>query len=212
MNYSALTDKSSRLAPPTSYHLQHMAFKEFPSESMVDLLAQHSQDSPHLSDLDYSPTTGEFQRSLYQDHYVLDYQRRSSSPSLLHSAYYTNNNRLKQSSSYSFNNGLLQQQKDETGDNNSLEEDYINRANMKVIMEKRRRRRESHNAVERRRRDNINERIQELGTLLPKSIEDSKMNKGTILRKSVEQIRKLQNDIYHHQQRIQELETILQRL
>ncbi|KAI8913133.1 helix-loop-helix DNA-binding domain-containing protein [Powellomyces hirtus] len=38
---------------------------------------------------------------------------------------------------------------------------------MDVITEKRRRRRESHNAVERRRRDNINEKIQELATLLP---------------------------------------------
>ncbi|KAJ3158248.1 hypothetical protein HDU86_002957 [Geranomyces michiganensis] len=36
-----------------------------------------------------------------------------------------------------------------------------------VMTEKRRRRRESHNAVERRRRDNINEKIQELATLLP---------------------------------------------
>jgi hypothetical protein len=33
--------------------------------------------------------------------------------------------------------------------------------------EKRRRRRESHNAVERRRRDNINDRISELATLIP---------------------------------------------
>lgn len=33
--------------------------------------------------------------------------------------------------------------------------------------EKRRRRRESHNAVERRRRDNINEKISELATLIP---------------------------------------------
>jgi hypothetical protein len=33
--------------------------------------------------------------------------------------------------------------------------------------EKRRRRRESHNAVERRRRDNINEKITELATLIP---------------------------------------------
>lgn len=33
--------------------------------------------------------------------------------------------------------------------------------------EKRRKRRESHNAVERRRRDNINEKIQELALLLP---------------------------------------------
>lgn len=35
------------------------------------------------------------------------------------------------------------------------------------VNERRRRRRESHNAVERRRRDNINERIAELATLLP---------------------------------------------
>ena len=39
-------------------------------------------------------------------------------------------------------------------------------------MEKRRRRRESHNAVERRRRDNINERIAELATLIPESMLD----------------------------------------
>ncbi|EMD00929.1 hypothetical protein BAUCODRAFT_189575 [Baudoinia panamericana UAMH 10762] len=43
---------------------------------------------------------------------------------------------------------------------------------------KRRRRRESHNAVERRRRDNINERIQDLGTLLPQHrLEDEKVRK-----------------------------------
>jgi len=83
--------------------------------------------------------------------------------------------------------------------------------------EKRRKRRESHNAVERRRRDNINEKIQELAMLLPDewlndaaktgsmagmlsgtvsgSIggeEDSKevkANKGVILRNSVEYIK-----------------------
>jgi uncharacterized coiled-coil DUF342 family protein len=105
-------------------------------------------------------------------------------------------------------------------------------------MEKRRRRRESHNAgnlskiahntnkqietltffsvqlVERRRRDNINDRIQELGTLLPDSVDDgvNRLNKGTILRKSVEQIRKLQNDVAQHKQRVRELETILQQI
>lgn len=43
---------------------------------------------------------------------------------------------------------------------------------------KRRRRRESHNMVERRRRDNINERIQELGTLVPgHRLEDEKVRK-----------------------------------
>lgn len=36
-----------------------------------------------------------------------------------------------------------------------------------LASEKRRRRRESHNAVERRRRDNINEKISELATLIP---------------------------------------------
>jgi hypothetical protein len=41
-----------------------------------------------------------------------------------------------------------------------------------LAVEKRRRRRESHNAVERRRRDNINERIAELATLIPESMLD----------------------------------------
>ncbi|OBZ88813.1 Microphthalmia-associated transcription factor [Choanephora cucurbitarum] len=93
-------------------------------------------------------------------------------------------------------------------------DDFSTQANMQAIMEKRRRRRESHNAVERRRRDNINERIQELGTLLPESVDDgvNRMNKGTILRKSVEQIRKLQNDVVQHRQRIRDLEVILQQV
>ncbi|QIX02451.1 hypothetical protein AMS68_007968 [Peltaster fructicola] len=43
---------------------------------------------------------------------------------------------------------------------------------------KRRRRRESHNMVERRRRDNINERIHDLGTLVPQHrLEDEKVRK-----------------------------------
>ncbi|KAH9005630.1 HLH-domain-containing protein [Lactarius hatsudake] len=41
-----------------------------------------------------------------------------------------------------------------------------------IANEKRRRRRESHNAVERRRRDNINEKISELATLIPECILD----------------------------------------
>ncbi|KAI9293744.1 HLH-domain-containing protein [Neoconidiobolus thromboides FSU 785] len=69
-----------------------------------------------------------------------------------------------------------------------------------IMMEKRRRRRESHNAVERRRRDNINEKIQELSTLLPSSlIDNSKSNKGQILRKSVDYIRQLQTLISQKQ-------------
>ncbi|KAG9008137.1 hypothetical protein FRB94_013694 [Tulasnella sp. JGI-2019a] len=41
-----------------------------------------------------------------------------------------------------------------------------------ILHEKRKRRRESHNAVERRRRDNINEKISELSTLLPDCLLD----------------------------------------
>ncbi|KAI9454494.1 HLH-domain-containing protein [Russula earlei] len=41
-----------------------------------------------------------------------------------------------------------------------------------IANEKRRRRRESHNAVERRRRDNINEKISELATLIPECMLD----------------------------------------
>jgi hypothetical protein len=78
-------------------------------------------------------------------------------------------------------------------------------------MEKRRRRRESHNLVERRRRDNINERIQELGLLLPDATLDgaNKPNKGQILRKSVEQIKLLQNEVNAYQSKVQELESLL---
>ncbi|KAJ1865412.1 Cell morphogenesis protein PAG1, partial [Coemansia sp. RSA 486] len=75
--------------------------------------------------------------------------------------------------------------------------------------EKRRRRRESHNAVERRRRDNINDRIQELYTLLPEAMIDAntKPNKGIILKKSVEYIRHLQQALQSQGVRIHELET-----
>ena len=68
--------------------------------------------------------------------------------------------------------------------------------------------------MERRRRDNINERIQELGTLLQDAPDDgvSRFNKGTILRKSVEKIKKLQADLMQHRQRVQELESILQQI
>ncbi|KAI8369989.1 Myc-type, basic helix-loop-helix domain-containing protein [Blakeslea trispora] len=88
-------------------------------------------------------------------------------------------------------------------------EDEIAQRNMQHLFEKKRRRRESHNAVERRRRDNINERINELATLLPDR-DAVKSNKGTILRKSVDHIRFLHDKLRHHQQRIQELENTLE--
>ncbi|KAI9501067.1 helix-loop-helix DNA-binding domain-containing protein [Coemansia spiralis] len=78
-----------------------------------------------------------------------------------------------------------------------------------MTYEKRRRRRESHNAVERRRRDNINDRIQELFTLLPESMIDAqtKPNKGMILKKSVEYIRQLRHALQTQTDRLHELET-----
>jgi hypothetical protein len=66
--------------------------------------------------------------------------------------------------------------------------------------------------VERRRRDNINEKIQELSTLLPDIYVDSanKPNKGVILRKSVDYIRHLQQLVSSQASRNQELEAQLQ--
>uniref|UniRef100_A0A0K0DPF7 BHLH domain-containing protein n=1 Tax=Angiostrongylus cantonensis TaxID=6313 RepID=A0A0K0DPF7_ANGCA len=58
-----------------------------------------------------------------------------------------------------------------------------------------RRKKDIHNMIERRRRYNINDRIKELGMMLPKSsAEDLKLNKGTILKASCDYIRQLQRD------------------
>lgn len=62
--------------------------------------------------------------------------------------------------------------------------------------------------VERRRRDHINEKIQELCDLLPESSLD-RPNKGIILKKSVEHIRKLQEEVRLSHQRIEDLESTL---
>ncbi|CAJ1051277.1 melanocyte inducing transcription factor a isoform X1 [Xyrichtys novacula] len=68
---------------------------------------------------------------------------------------------------------------------------------------KERQKKDNHNLIERRRRFNINDRIKELGTLIPKSNDpDMRWNKGTILKASVDYIRRLQRE----QQRTKELE------
>uniref|UniRef100_A0A8C7JUE5 Melanocyte inducing transcription factor n=1 Tax=Oncorhynchus kisutch TaxID=8019 RepID=A0A8C7JUE5_ONCKI len=70
-------------------------------------------------------------------------------------------------------------------------------------MAKERQKKDNHNLIERRRRFNINDRIKELGTMIPKSNDpDMRWNKGTILKASVDYIRKLQRE----QQRAKELE------
>ncbi|XP_069085034.1 transcription factor EC isoform X3 [Pleurodeles waltl] len=70
-------------------------------------------------------------------------------------------------------------------------------------MVKERQKKDNHNLIERRRRYNINYRIKELGTLIPRSNDpDMRWNKGTILKASVEYIKWLQKE----QQRSRELE------
>ncbi|XP_054609885.1 transcription factor EC isoform X4 [Dunckerocampus dactyliophorus] len=66
------------------------------------------------------------------------------------------------------------------------------------VMAKERQKKDNHNLIERRRRYNINYRIKELGTLIPKSNDpDMRWNKGTILKASVEYIRWLQKEQQH---------------
>ncbi|CAO3608673.1 unnamed protein product [Cunninghamella blakesleeana] len=136
------------------------------------------------------------------------------------------------------------QQQQPTDLSQNIEDDYAMQINLQAMMEKRRRRRESHNAVERRRRENINDRIQELGSLLPQAMLDEitnggsgphspststghpssttttiaggnnisgKPNKGAILRKSVDHIKLLQQEVKSYQQRVKELESTLAR-
>ncbi|TNN59607.1 Microphthalmia-associated transcription factor [Liparis tanakae] len=90
----------------------------------------------------------------------------------------------------------------------SLYENYQRQEGFPVEAEvralaKERQKKDNHNLIERRRRFNINDRIKELGTLIPKSNDpDMRWNKGTILKASVDYIRRLQRD----QQRAKELE------
>ncbi|CAH1784177.1 unnamed protein product [Owenia fusiformis] len=60
---------------------------------------------------------------------------------------------------------------------------------------KERQKKDNHNIIERRRRFNINDRIKELGTLLPRCNDpDMRQNKGSILKASVDYISKLKRD------------------
>merc|ERR1712038_920111 len=76
-------------------------------------------------------------------------------------------------------------------------------------LQKDRQKKDNHNMIERRRRFNINDRIKELGTLLPKQqdqyydiVRDVRQNKGSILKASVEYIKKLKSD--QHKKRLLE--------
>ncbi|KAI9487842.1 MAG: hypothetical protein EXX96DRAFT_473971 [Benjaminiella poitrasii] len=71
----------------------------------------------------------------------------------------------------------------------------LNRNNLdsKTAIERIQRRRENHNHVERRRRDNINNIIFELSSVVPNAIQQGqKPNKGNILKLSLDYIKELQ--------------------
>ncbi|PNF34453.1 hypothetical protein B7P43_G11256 [Cryptotermes secundus] len=70
-----------------------------------------------------------------------------------------------------------------------------------------RQKKDNHNMIERRRRFNINDRIKELGTLLPKNndpyyeiVRDVRPNKGTILKSSVDYIKVLKLEVQRMKQ------------
>lgn len=78
-------------------------------------------------------------------------------------------------------------------------ETLVRSSNQEIVNEpdfyRDRRKKDIHNMIERRRRYNINDRIKELGLMLPKhSAEELKLNKGTILKASCDYIRQLQKD------------------
>ncbi|KAJ8370980.1 hypothetical protein SKAU_G00110080 [Synaphobranchus kaupii] len=76
-------------------------------------------------------------------------------------------------------------------------------------MAKERQKKDNHNQIERRRRFNINDRIKELGTMIPKTNDlDMRWNKGTILKASVDYIKRMQRDM----QRSKEVENNFKRM
>uniref|UniRef100_A0A8C1MHL4 Transcription factor EC n=1 Tax=Cyprinus carpio TaxID=7962 RepID=A0A8C1MHL4_CYPCA len=83
--------------------------------------------------------------------------------------------------------------------NNIMQEVYgVDQEHDTRVLAKERQKKNNHNLIERRRRYNINYRIKELGTLIPKSNDpDMRWNKGTILKASVEYIKWLQKEQQH---------------
>lgn len=81
-----------------------------------------------------------------------------------------------------------------------IKEEPLSEEDLRAL-QKDRQKKDNHNMIERRRRYNINDRIKELGTLLPKEedqyyeiVQDVRQNKGSILKASVEYIKKLKID------------------
>ncbi|XP_047737018.1 myb-like protein Z isoform X4 [Hyalella azteca] len=83
-----------------------------------------------------------------------------------------------------------------------LEEPHVESEGQMIAIIKERQKKDNHNMIERRRRFNINDRIKELATLLPKThepyfdlVRDLRHNKGEILKASVDYIRRMKSDL-----------------
>merc|ERR1711935_527891 len=90
-----------------------------------------------------------------------------------------------------------------------LKQEFTDEESKRQYM-KERQKKDNHNLIERRRRYNINDRIKELGQLIPKNHgdPDQRWNKGTILKASVDYIRKLN----HRQRRSEQTEQRMKKL
>merc|ERR1711988_975634 len=82
----------------------------------------------------------------------------------------------------------------------AVKEEPLSEEDLRAL-QKDRQKKDNHNMIERRRRFNINDRIKELGTLLPKEsdeyfdlVRDVRQNKGSILKATVDYIKKLKVD------------------
>lgn len=163
------------------------------------LLNQYGQD---LNDDILSPQPSEFPTdSLASSPYATQFNLSMSVPAPNHSY-----------SSFSSFQSTPKLPEDENG--GSLRQYFNINERLDIINEKRRKRRESHNAVERRRRDHINEKIQELSSLLPEFPSDAqnKPNKGVVLSRSVDYIRHMQLFASKQMDRTLELEQCLMRI
>ncbi|XP_077288314.1 transcription factor Mitf isoform X3 [Arctopsyche grandis] len=92
---------------------------------------------------------------------------------------------------------------DSSGEMSAVKQESLPLSDVEIhAMAKDRQKKDNHNMIERRRRFNINDRIKELGTLLPKTndpfyevIRDVRPNKGTILKSSVDYIKCLREEV-----------------
>ncbi|KAL0267158.1 UNVERIFIED_CONTAM: hypothetical protein PYX00_009506 [Menopon gallinae] len=101
-------------------------------------------------------------------------------------------------------------QADDLGDFPSIKQELLTFSDVEIdALAKDRIKKDNHNMIERRRRFNINDRIKELGTLLPKNNDpDIRPNKGTILKSSVDYIKILKIEV----QRMKDVEARNQKL